>query len=197
MAVYVCNATYPGGSSSNVTEMANWIINNSFAQIGAEGECIAGSVTGKTNVAIMASYGSLTATQMVSILDLDCLSFDDWTFVEEIPEGKCGPMDNPSGDGIPNIWKYATVLSANTLWTWSDVLWSSQEDQKFAAQYVESSTVTNIHLYPVWKRSLIEPEWSTNGIILELIDEFDGLLWWGVHLPPSETNGFIRLELEY
>ena len=45
-------------------------------------------------------------------LELDApLSFEAWIAGFDLPEGRDGPEDNPAGDGIPNLLKYALGLS--------------------------------------------------------------------------------------
>ncbi len=148
--------------------------------------------------------GSVTAAidSAISTVTVDTSgAFNDWAVAEGVPFGLRGELDDPAGDGIASIWKYAHGLPAMTPVSSQDLLTSEIRPGapvRFIVTYQKSKSAQNIALFPVWTDRLgADSMWQTSGFQINKISETDELETWEASIPVDTQSGYIRLRLNY
>lgn len=135
---------------------------------------------------IVISEGS-TATQ----------SYLNWLSTQNVPANQTDYYDDPAGDGIANIWKYATGQYALQSIHTTDIYTYGIDDQSgnFYFRYKKSKRTQGTTLQVQWSTDLNSNNWQTAGMVHTKINETPTLETWEASV--AETNRcFIRLYLE-
>ncbi|MFO7936691.1 MAG: hypothetical protein R6V06_03690 [Kiritimatiellia bacterium] len=120
------------------------------------------------------------------------LPFDHWIVLEGAPSEMRSESDIPSGDGIPNLLKYATGLKAMQSYT-ADALYSKAavSNGEFVVRYNKASSVRDVFMEPVYSDTL-DGLWSVQGLDRELFYAGEELETWQASVPLM-NQGFVRL----
>ncbi|MFO7936866.1 MAG: hypothetical protein R6V06_04580 [Kiritimatiellia bacterium] len=131
--------------------------------------------------------------RFVDTSDISPISFSAWLDLESVPSGERGESDDPAGDGVANILKYAcgipamqAVSSADLL----DIVFGATPDV-FSVRYYRDATATGVIIDPVMAETLAGP-WQTSGVSKELIGADGDIQEWRGSISLGES-GFIRL----
>ena len=141
-------------------------------------------------------FASDIAVDNIRFLEADVAPpqyFGDWLGAQSVPLELRGEADDPAGDNIPNLLKYACGLPAMQTATTADLLdiVPNAVPNSFTARYFKSKNAVNVVLEPVWSATLAGP-WQSGGISSIKIDEDAVLEEWRASIP-IEQAGFIRL----
>jgi len=122
----------------------------------------------------------------------DKRAFDSWT-AEIFDPVLRGPMDCPSGDGIPNLMKYALGLDPQQTNTPEDVftcLLTSNEMGEVGLRmtYLLSTKTENVQTDPIQSVFLVAPDWNTTGIVKTPLGVIEGYELWQAFLSTALTN---------
>lgn len=119
-------------------------------------------------------------------------TYSYWLMDASIPISLRAESDDPAGDGIPNLLKYACGLPAIKSCSTSDLLTLSSDSQDtFSVLYYKSKSAKDIALEPIWASALPGP-WSALGITKNLLGEDGVREQWKASIP-FDNSGFIRL----
>lgn len=124
-------------------------------------------------------------------------SYNAWVALQDIPTGQQGLLDDPAGDGIANIWKYAAGLDALTVYS-SDDLYTEEVDAEndvFSLIYTVAKNRPEIGIGTAARSQLLFDEWDTNAVSTVKIGETDESETWQATIP-LESQGYIRLQAE-
>lgn len=122
--------------------------------------------------------------------------FNIWALGQNIPENQRGLLDDPAGDGIENIWKYAVGLDALTVYD-ASVLFSytvDNENGQLSLIYNSAKQSPDAVLTSEWTENLQLSDWDTNGISTVKIGETETQETWKSTIP-SGSNGYARLKV--
>jgi len=120
------------------------------------------------------------------------LPFEIWLSDSGAPADLRNWNDDPAGDGIESIWKYASGLDLLTPSSITNVYSYTTESNLFTVLYYKSKR-TDAVIIPEWKTSLMDNDWKTaNGMINSKVSETSEREKWKAAIP-MESNGFIRV----
>ena len=133
----------------------------------------------------------------------------DWAINQGIPSDQQSIYDDPAGDSIPNLIKYASGLMATNAATTSDLMVIYDEslgglnlldagllglhEDGFAILYYKSKAATGVVLEPIWCTNLVEDVWMDTGMTIEYLDDIDNRERWKATVPADIPSAFIRL----
>ncbi len=125
-------------------------------------------------------------------------SYEAWLADWNVPAAKQGELDDPAGDGIENIWKFAAGLDPmsyyprNAVYTYV----ADPAANKFSVTYYLAKNRPQVSVDPGWDDALPYATWSTNGITSEMVSETTDKETWKITAPMDGSEGFIRLQAE-
>ncbi|MDA3798060.1 MAG: hypothetical protein PF692_03160 [Kiritimatiellae bacterium] len=121
--------------------------------------------------------------------------YNDWIATNSVPIGEQAWDDDPAGDGIENIWKYAMELDPLTFSAWSNVFEYAinNYDEEFYITF-DKAKVADVTITPEWKSSLLDSEWMPTNMVSQLLEADSTSEKWRFGIP-FYTNGFIRLKV--
>ncbi|MDA3799244.1 MAG: hypothetical protein PF692_09210 [Kiritimatiellae bacterium] len=122
------------------------------------------------------------------------LSFNAWLNDYDVPLNEQGYSDDPAGDGIQNLLKYAIGLSPLHSCSASDVMELLAETNGFSVIYRKSKETVDVELFPTWTDSLLVTNWGTNGFVYTMMSETSSNETWKATLPMTNECGYIRLK---
>lgn len=124
--------------------------------------------------------------------------FSDWADSYGLVPGQDGPTDNPAGDGISNLEKYALGLIPTQAYR-PGSLFSMRIDaaaQRMILRYEKSKQATDVRITAVWSASLTDPTWSSTLIETAWVGETDTHEIWEASLPISDQTRYMSLRFE-
>jgi hypothetical protein len=123
------------------------------------------------------------------------LSYADWVTTKGVSAGEQAWDDDPAGDGIENIWKYAMGLEPTTSYNGSNVFTYAMNayDEEFYILYTNEKSA-DVTVLPEWKKSLIDSTWISTGMVSRLESSSTSNETWKYAIP-LKTNGFIQLKV--
>jgi hypothetical protein len=129
-------------------------------------------------------------------LSVDSSSYDGWLSAGGVSSGALGYDDDPAGDGIANIWKYAAGIPARNVCTWQDIYtWTNDvQNSLFSLIYYQSIDASDSSLTPEWA-GVLDGSWQASGVTTEMIDSNPTQEVWKASIS-ANSNGFIRLTVE-
>ena len=131
--------------------------------------------------------------ELVCFATAPASGFGSWCITQGIPPGERGDGDDPMGDGIPNLLKYACGLTAMQSYSSADLMYidPAAAADTFSIRYQKDKNITDVTLEPIQAASLAGP-WVTTGITDSLVSE-DSQLEYRKASIPMTTGGFMRL----
>jgi hypothetical protein len=197
---YICTANYSDGSSADVTSSTTWTENSSYASISSSGLFAAAAVSSVQNVTITASYteGGVTKgdTHSVTIENIS-FPYQDWLSDLNVPVGEQGYADDPSGDGIQNLLKYAIGLSPIESCSSTDVFEQLIEEANTCSiVYKKAKGTEGVELFPLWSDYLLPSNWNSNGFEFSIISQTDSNATWKATHSVTGECGYIRIKAQ-
>ncbi len=192
-AQYYCTAHYSDGSSADVSTSATWSENSAYAAISSGGVLSVSDVPADEAAIVQALYGGFSATREVMLRSsVQLVSYESWLFQQEVPENMMAYEDDPAGDGVPNLLKYACGLPALEFCDTSDLMTLSRDPHSgnFAIIYKVSKSAVDAGVEALWAASPAGP-WYPVAIV-ESIGEEGSIEYWRAPCPAGE-RGFMRL----
>lgn len=124
-------------------------------------------------------------------------SYRGWVLEENIPVGQQGELDDPAGDGIENIWKFAVGLNAMTGYEKSDLYTYAIDpvEEEFSITYATAKFRPQVTIISERTDRLNYPGWDTKGITTEKIGDTAEQEIWTSTIPVSD-KGFIQLRVD-
>ena len=168
----------------------------SWSEANVDLSAFSGNVTIRVRGVTADGYRSDMAVDNIRLTDVSGIapySFATWLEDESVPAGERGENDDPAGDGIANLLKYACGIPAMQ-YTSSAALLDivpGATPEVFSVRYYRDPTAVDVILDPIWSEVLSGP-WQTSGISKELIDTQSGIQEWRGSIPLDEA-GFMRL----
>jgi hypothetical protein len=147
-----------------------------------------------TNVWYMAGYPKLR-----EFVESSEDEYQLWLFDSGAPAGARGQLDDPAGDNIPNLLKYAAGLDPLTYCSTADLMLPEleQSERKFTITYQRSKDAAGVSLYPTWSASLISSDWQSDGFEFQKLSETTTTELWEVSLSLDDNpSAFIRLNAD-
>ena len=190
---YTCTAHYSNGSTADVTDQAGWSEDSPFTSISSVGLLTETEGNMYETVTVTATYGGLDATKVITVnSSLTELSYEEWLFLQEVPETLTAHDDIPADDGIPNLLKYACGLSALDFCTTSDLMTVVPEPSAgtFSIIYHVSKSAVDAVVEPLCASSVNGPWFPVE--IRQKIGEDGDIEHWKATMP-MDGCGFMRL----
>ncbi len=191
---YVCTAHYSDGTSADVTSQSSWSENSSVAAITGEGYLTASEVTSDTLITITASFSGLTAEKDVVIRSaVESVAYSDWVLGQNITDSMYAHEDQPAGDGIPNLLKYACQLPAMEYCSTTNLMTVviDRSSESYAIRYRVWKSAVEAEVVPLFAFSLEGPWYPVE--INTKIGEDDAMEYWQATIPLMD-KGFMRLQ---
>jgi len=118
--------------------------------------------------------------------------FDIWLSDWNVSQPNRSWDGDPAGDGIENIWKYASGLDPIIFYNVTNVFYYDLSSNSFDVIYYKSKT-SDAEIVPEWKYSLSDDEWRKDfGLVNLKISETADREKWKASIP-MRSNGFIRI----
>ncbi len=193
-AQYVCTAHYSDGTSTDVTDQSSWSENSSAAAITGDGYLTASEVTSDTLVTVTASFSGLTAEKDVIIRSaVESVAYFDWVLGQNITDFMYAHEDQPAGDGIPNLLKYACQLPAMEYCSTTNLMTVviDRSSGSYAIRYRIWKSAVEAEIVPLFAFSLEGPWYPVE--ISTKIGEDDAMEYRQATIPLMD-KGFMRLQ---
>lgn len=141
------------------------------------------------------SCGNVWGADFSLAINSGCYS--GWLSDGLVPSDQQGVDDDPAGDGIANIWKYAAGLSPMSVCSWSDIYSCSNDvvSNLFYLIYYKSIDASEASMTPAWAIA-VDETWQPTELTNERIDSNATQGIWKASISTDENCGFIRLTVE-
>jgi hypothetical protein len=124
-------------------------------------------------------------------------TYQSWLTDLNVPINKQEHADDPSGDGIQNLLKYAIGLNPMEACSTADLMEPAADDTDGASIiYNKSKDAENVQLFPIWSDCLVPADWSANGFEFEKMYETDSQETWKATHSVTGECGYMRLKAQ-
>ncbi len=124
-------------------------------------------------------------------------TYNGWVQVQNIPANQRGLLEDPAGDGIANIWKFAVGLDALTF-HFKDDLYTyaiDQQNEEFSLTYKVAKFRPQATVETQYAGNLLFGGWDSNAVTTVKVGETADQETWKSTIP-LQSQGYIRLQAE-
>jgi hypothetical protein len=119
----------------------------------------------------------------------------DWLTDLSVPVAEQGYSDDPSGDSIQNLLKYAIGLDPLGICSSADIMESvSNNTSGISIIYKKAKETEGVELFPLWSDGLLASNWNSNGFEFLIMSQTDSNETWKATHSVTGECGYIRLE---
>jgi hypothetical protein len=111
-----------------------------------------------------------------------------------VPANEQGYSDDPAGDGIQNLLKYAIGLNPMEACSEVDVMEPVADETGASIIYNKSKDAEDVQLFPIWSDKLVPSNWNADGFEFEKMSETDVSETWQATHSVTGGCGYIRLK---
>ena len=123
--------------------------------------------------------------------------YELWGKDVNVPTNELGYADDPAGDGIQNLLKYAIGLNPMEACSAADLMEPVVDDTNgVSIVYNKAKGTEGVELFPMWSDCLLPSNWNPNGFEFSIISQTDSTETWKATHSITGKCGYILLKAQ-